>query len=32
LTKANKDVFKAALSFKQGFQYKYVWTSMALHI
>jgi len=30
LTKANKEVFKAALSFKKRFHYKYVWTNHGL--
>ena len=30
LTKANKEVFKAALSFKKRFHYKYIWTNHGL--
>ena len=30
LTKANKEIFKAALSFKKCFHYKYVWTNHGL--
>jgi len=30
LTKANKEVFKAALAFKKRFHYKYIWTNHGL--